>query len=273
MTISSTDTEQQNRLYGSLTVVGISPGAEDLITPRARRAVEQAEVVAGYTTYLDLIRHFISPEQEVLSSAMMQEIDRCRRALELADSGKNVVLVCGGDPGIYAMAGLVYELVRDTGSSSRIEIIPGIAALNACAAILGAPLMHDFAAISLSDLMTPWELIEKRLRAAATADFVTVIYNPKSKKRTEQIVRAQEIMLEHRDPQTPVGIVSGATREHESVRLTTLAAMSDQEIGMQTTVIIGNSATFVFDDRMVTPRGYSAKYGLADKKKRQQEES
>ncbi|MCI5168272.1 MAG: precorrin-3B C(17)-methyltransferase, partial [Candidatus Electrothrix sp. GM3_4] len=232
----------------------------------ARQAIEQAEVVAGYKTYLDLIRHCILPNQDVLSSAMMQEIDRCRRALEMADSGKTVALVCGGDPGIYAMAGLVYELARDTGSS-RIEIIPGIAALNACAAVLGAPLMHDFASISLSDLMTPWELIEKRLHAAASADFVTVIYNPKSKKRTEQIVRAQEIMLAHRDPQTPVGIVSGASREHESVCLTTLEKMLDKEIGMQTTVIIGNNATFVFGDKMVTPRGYSTKYGLAEEKK------
>jgi precorrin-3B C17-methyltransferase len=260
MTLSITEKEQQS---GTLSVVGIGPGAADLMTPRARQAIAQAEVVAGYTTYLDLIRDCITPDQEILSSAMMQEIERCRRALELADSGRTVALVCGGDPGIYAMAGLVYELVRDTGSSSRIEIIPGIAALNACAAVLGAPLMHDFAAISLSDLMTPWELIEKRLQAAAMADFVTVLYNPKSKKRTEQIVRAREIMLEHRDPQTPVGIVSGATREHESVCLTTLEEMLDQEIGMQTTVIIGNSATFVFQEKMITPRGYSAKYGLA----------
>lgn len=264
--ISSTEKTEEQR-SGSLAVVGIGPGAEDLITPRARRAIEQAEVVAGYKTYLDLIRDCISPKQDVLSSAMMQEIDRCRRALELADSGKTVALVCGGDPGIYAMAGLVYELARDTGSSSRIEIIPGIAALNACAAVLGAPLMHDFAAISLSDLMTPWELIEQRLQAAAKADFVMVIYNPKSRKRTEQIVRAQEIMLGYRDPQTPVGIVSGAGRKHESLCLTTLEKMLDKDIGMQTTVIIGNSATFVFGDKMVTPRGYSAKYGLAGKKK------
>jgi precorrin-3B C17-methyltransferase len=264
MTLAQQNTKELQR--GTLTVVGIGPGADDLIPPRARQVIQEAEVIAGYKTYLDLVDHCISPEQKVLSSTMMQEIDRCRRALEFADSGKNVVLVCGGDPGIYAMAGLVYELVRDTGSASTIEIIPGIAALNACAAVLGAPLMHDFAAISLSDLMTPWDLIEKRLQAAAMADFVTVIYNPKSKKRTEQIVRAREIMLEHRDPQTPVGIVSGATRAHESVCLTTLEKMLYQEIGMQTTVIIGNSATFIFRDKMVTPRGYSAKYGLAGKK-------
>jgi len=246
----------------TLSVVGTGPGAADLVTPRARLAIEGARVVVGYKTYLDLVQDFIDPGQEVISSAMMQEIDRCRRALELADGGKDVALVCGGDPGIYAMAGLVYELARETGSESRIEIIPGIAALNSCAAILGAPLMHDFAAVSLSDLMTPWEVIEKRLAAAAMADFVTVIYNPRSRKRTSQIVRAREIMLEHRDAQTPVGIVSGATRPHEAVTLTTLDRMLEAEIGMQSTVIIGNSATFVFAGKMITPRGYTQKYGL-----------
>lgn len=248
---------------GTLSVVGTGPGALDLITPRARLALERADVVVGYTTYLELVTDFITPKQEVISSAMMQEIDRCRKALELADTGKKVALVCGGDPGIYAMAGLVYELVKETGSASGVDIIPGIAALNACAAILGAPLMHDFAAVSLSDLMTPWEVIEKRLLAAASADFVTVMYNPKSKKRTRQIVRAREIMLEHRSPQTPVGIVSGATRPHETVRLTDLENMLDEEIGMQTTVIIGNSTTFVYQEKMITPRGYTNKYGLA----------
>ncbi len=252
-------TKQQS---GTLTVVGAGPGAVDLITPRARQAIEQAEVVVGYKTYLDLVTDCISPCQQVISSAMMQEIDRCRKALALADDGSRVALVCGGDPGIYAMAGLVYELVRETGSRSRVEIIPGIAALNSCAAILGAPLMHDFAAVSLSDLMTPWEIIEKRLQAAAMADFVTVIYNPKSKKRTTQIVRAREIMLAYRRPETPVGIVTGATRPHETVNLTSLQSMLAAEIGMQSTVIIGNSQTFVFGDTMITPRGYTDKYGL-----------
>ncbi|HHL32849.1 MAG TPA: precorrin-3B C(17)-methyltransferase [Desulfobulbaceae bacterium] len=252
-------TKQQS---GTLTVVGAGPGAVDLITPRARQAIEQADVVVGYKTYLDLVTDCISPGQQVISSAMMQEIDRCRKALALADDGSRVALVCGGDPGIYAMAGLVYELVRETGSRIRVVIIPGIAALNSCAAILGAPLMHDFAAVSLSDLMTPWEIIEKRLQAAAMADFVTVIYNPKSRKRTTQIVRAREIMLAYRRPETPVGIVTGATRPHETVNLTSLHSMLDTEIGMQSTVIIGNSQTFVFGDTMITPRGYTDKYGL-----------
>ena len=247
---------------GFLSVIGIGPGAEDLITPRARLAIEQAEIVAGYRTYLDLIKNVLRPEQEILSSAMMQEIDRCRRALAFAESGKKVALICGGDPGIYAMAGLVYELAKEHGNTCQLEVIPGIAALNACAAVLGAPLMHDFAAISLSDLMTPWALIEKRLQAAATADFVIVLYNPKSGRRSSQIVRAREIFLEHRSASTPVGIVSGASRNNESVCLTNLEQMLEAEIGMQSTVIIGNSRTFIFQDKMVTPRGYADKYGL-----------
>ncbi|WP_417915565.1 precorrin-3B C(17)-methyltransferase [Candidatus Electronema sp. JM] len=253
---------EQAAATGILSVVGIGPGAADLISPRARLAIEQAEIVAGYRTYLELIAQLLRPEQQQLNSAMMQEIDRCRRALALAEQGRNVALICGGDPGIYAMAGLVYELAQETGSTCRIEIIPGIAALNACAALLGAPLMHDFAAVSLSDLMTPWPLIEKRLQAAAMADFVTVLYNPKSGRRTGQIVRAREIMLEHRSPATPVGIVSGAGRSNESVCLTTLDKMLDEEIGMQSTVLIGNSRTFIFQNKMVTPRGYADKYGL-----------
>lgn len=243
-------------------MVGTGPGAVDLVTPRARLALELSDVVVGYRTYLELVTDFLAPEQEVLSSSMMQEIDRCRKALELAGEGKRVALVCGGDPGIYAMAGLVYELAKETGSATLIDIIPGVAALNSCAAILGAPLMHDFAAISLSDLMTPWEVIEKRLEASAMADFVMVVYNPRSKKRTTQIVRAREIILQHRKEDTPVGIVSGATRPHETVRLCTLADMLDGEIAMQTTVIVGNSATFAWQGKMITPRGYGAKYGL-----------
>jgi precorrin-3B C17-methyltransferase len=255
-------TTEQDSANGSLAVIGLGPGAIDLMAPRARIALEQAEIVVGYRTYLDLVRDCLNPASEVLSSSMMQEIDRCRKALELAGEGRQVALVCGGDPGIYAMAGLVFELARSMDATVPIDIIPGIAALNSCAAILGAPLMHDFAAVSLSDLMTPWEMIERRIEAVAPADFVVVIYNPKSKKRTDQIVRAREIMLAHRSPDTPVGIVSGATREHETVRLTTLANMLDEEIGMQTTVIIGNSQTYIWRDRMVTPRGYSKKYGL-----------
>ncbi len=193
---------------------------------------------------------------------MMKEVDRCRKSLEIAGQGKNVALVCGGDPGIYAMAGLVYELAKESFYPCRIEIIAGLAAINSCAARLGAPLMHDFAAVSLSDLLTPWEVIEKRLKATAEADFVTAIYNPKSKKRTEQIVRAREIFLSCRDPQTPVGIVTAATRENEKIIITTLERMLENEITMQSTLIIGNSQTFTWNDLMITPRGYKKKYTL-----------
>ena len=200
--------------------------------------------------------------KEVIASEMMKEVDRCKQSLELASSGKKVALVSGGDPGIYAMAGLVFEMAKDMDSNCGIEVIPGIAAVNGCAARLGAPLMHDFAAISLSDLLTPWPLIEKRLTAAAMADFVCAIYNPKSKKRTEQIVRAQKIFLAYRDPETPVGIVSAATRPHEEIHITTLKNMLSADINMQSTVIIGNSQSYAWKGKMVTPRGYAEKYEL-----------
>lgn len=221
----------------------------------------EADCIIGYRTYLDLIPELLAGK-EVLSSEMMKEVDRCRTSLALVREGRRVALVSGGDPGVYAMAGLVFELAAEGNQQIDIEIIPGIAALNACAARLGAPLMHDFAAISLSDLLTPWELIEKRLAAAAAADFVIVIYNPKSKKRTGQIARAREIMLLHRSPQTPVGIVTAATRDHERLALTTLQEMLQSEINMQSTVIIGNSQTFTWRNFMVTPRGYAEKYRL-----------
>lgn len=231
------------------------------MTPAAGEALAAAEVIVGYQTYLDLIPEFLAGK-EVIASQMMKEVDRCRKALDLAAEGKTVALVSGGDPGIYAMAGLVFEMAKEQGYSMPIEVIAGIAALNACAARLGAPLMHDFAAISLSDLLTPWEKIERRLEAAASADFVVAIYNPKSKKRAEHIVKAREIFLAHRAPETPVGIVTAATRENERIVLTTLEKMLENEIDMQTTIIIGNSTTFAWQGFMVTPRGYAAKYAL-----------
>ncbi len=248
--------------HPTLSVVGLGPGAADLMAPRAKHAIESSEIVVGYRTYLDLVKDTIPATAEVISSSMMQEIDRCRKALTLAEQGKKVALVCGGDPGIYALAGLVFELAKATDSAAEIEVIPGIAAVNGCAAILGAPLMHDFAAISLSDLMTPWKVIEKRIEAAAAADFVLAIYNPKSKKRVTQIVRAREILLQHRKGETPIGIVQGGSRENEVVCLSTIENMLNEDIGMQTTVIVGNSQTFVWKGKLITPRGYSKKYGL-----------
>ncbi|MGV1098562.1 precorrin-3B C(17)-methyltransferase [Thiovibrio sp. JS02] len=246
---------------GKLFVVGTGPGGLKHLTPAARDAIAGADTVVGYRTYLDLIPELLTGK-EVLSSEMMKEVDRCRKSLALAAGGKKVALVSGGDPGIYAMAGLAFEMAREQGTAIPIEVIPGIAALNACAARLGAPLMHDFAAISLSDLLTPWEVIEKRLAAAAAADFVIVIYNPKSKRRTDQIARAREIIASHRSLDTPVGIVTAATRETERVAISTLGRFLDEEISMQSSVIIGNSNTFQWGDYLVTPRGYSSKYRL-----------
>lgn len=246
---------------GKLYVVGTGPGGVAHITPAARAAIACSSLVVGYRTYLDLIPELLA-DKEVVSSEMMKEVDRTRQALERAAAGEAVALVCGGDPGIYALAGLAFEVAREREMDIDIEVVPGIAALNSCAARLGAPLMHDFAAISLSDLLTPWPLIEKRLEAAASADFVIVIYNPKSKRRTEQIVRAREIIAAHRAPATPVGIVTAATRDNETVVLTTLSKMLEQDIGMQSTVIIGNSATVTWQEWMITPRGYHNKYDL-----------
>jgi precorrin-3B C17-methyltransferase len=246
---------------GTLYVVGTGPGSIKYMTIGAIDVLKSADVIIGYKTYLELIPEFLE-NKEVISSEMMKEVDRSRKAIDLACEGKNVALVSGGDPGIYAMAGLVFEMAMKSKADCPIEIIPGLAAVNSCAARLGAPLMHDFAAVSLSDLLTPWELIEKRLAAVASADFVIAIYNPKSKRRTTQIIRAREIFLQHRRPDTVVGIVTAATRENEKIVITTLEQMLDQEIGMQSAVIIGNSQTYQWQDLMVTPRGYSDKYSL-----------
>ena len=242
-------------------VVGTGPGNSDYLTPAAEKALAAADVVVGYRTYLDLIQDLLQGKT-VISSSMLQEVDRCMKAFELAESGQRVVMVSGGDPGIYAMAGLIYEIAVQKDSKIPISVIPGLAAVNSCAARLGAPLMHDFATISLSDLLTPMEVIEKRLHAAASADFVIALYNPKSKKRTENIKKAQEILLLYRKGSTPVGIVSAAMRDDEVVTVTDLAGMLEVDINMQSTVVIGNSTTFSWHGQMITPRGYKDKYAL-----------
>jgi adenosylcobyric acid synthase len=240
---------------GRLFVVGIGPGGDDHITPAARAAIARAEVVAGYRTYLDLIPELLVGK-ELLVSAMRQEVERCRQALDRAAAGATVALVSGGDAGIYGMAGLALELAADL--PVEVEVVPGVSALQAASARLGAPLMHDFAVISLSDLLTPWELIARRLEAAATADFVVVLYNPKSASRTIQIETAREILLRRRNPATPVGIVRHACRDGESLVVTTLQEFSAHPIDMFSLVIIGNAATYVDGrGRMITPRGYA----------------
>ena len=246
---------------GKIFVVGTGPGSLEHITSAARKAVEQADVIVGYGTYLDLIKELLQGK-EVVSTGMTQEVDRCRRAVELAKNGKVVAMICGGDPGVYAMAGLVYEIVKSSGTPAVVEVIPGISALNAAASRLGAPLMHDFACISLSDRLTPWEMIEKRLDAAAFADFVIVLYNPRSKGRADHINKARDIVLKHRKASTVVGIVKGAMRDKETVIVTDLEHMQDSDIDMQTTVIIGNSKTFAWKNLMITPRGYESKFNI-----------
>ncbi|MGD0280989.1 MAG: precorrin-3B C(17)-methyltransferase [Dissulfurispiraceae bacterium] len=243
---------------GKIYIVGTGPGSIEHITPYAQKAIRESEAIVGYGTYLDLISELIK-DKEIVSTGMTQEIDRCRTAVDLALSGKSVSVVSGGDPGIYAMAGLVLELLRaEHGPRVAVEIIPGISALNASASRLGAPLMHDFAVVSLSDRLTPWELIEKRLEAAAMADFVIVLYNPKSMGRPDHINRAQTICLRYRRAETPVGIVRAAMREDEEIIITTLGDMLNHHIDMQTTVVIGNSTTFTWNNLMITPRGYTA---------------
>lgn len=246
---------------GKIFVVGTGPGSLEHITPAARKAVEQADVIVGYGTYLDLIKELLQGK-EVVSTGMTQEVDRCRRAVELAKDGKVVAMICGGDPGVYAMAGLIYEIVKSSGTAVIVEVIPGISALNAAASRLGAPLMHDFACISLSDRLTPWDVIEKRLHAAAAADFVIVLYNPRSKGRAGHLGKARDIILKHRKTSTIVGIVKGAMREHETVMVTDLENMQESDIDMQTTVIIGNSKTFAWNNLMITPRGYENKFNI-----------
>ena len=275
---SQTEDGQRHRGGGRrrLYIVGIGPGGPAHLSRRAARVLETVDAVAGYTTYIDLIRPLIEDKQ-IVSTAMTKEVDRVSAALDLALSGTSCAVISSGDPGVYAMAGLVLEMCRERtiaiGGAEKtedpdrllVEVVPGIPALCSGASLLGAPLTHDFAAISLSDLLTPWKTIETRLDAAARADFVIVIYNPKSRRRAEHLSQAQQIILKHRDPATPVGIVTGAMRENQRVTLTTLEALHRADVDMQTIVFVGNSSTFNYDGFMVTPRGYAGKYDIGDK--------
>ena len=239
---------------GKLVVVGLGPGGADDMTGRARKAVESCDVVAGYTVYVDLLRDEF-PDKEIVTTPMRKEVERCRVALDEAAAGRAVAMVCSGDPGVYGMAGLIYELAREY-PPVAIEVIPGVSAANGGAAVLGAPLMHDYCVISLSDLLTPWEKIEKRLAAAADADFVMALYNPSSHKRPDYLQRACDILLAHKDPATVCGTVRNIGREGEEAHVMTLAELRDTPVDMFTTVFIGNSQTMELDGRMVTPRGY-----------------
>ncbi|MDR6999766.1 precorrin-3B C(17)-methyltransferase [Neobacillus niacini] len=252
-------------MIGKLLVIGFGPGDAKHITERAKEALQESDIIIGYKTYVDLIKGLLSGQQ-IISTGMTEEVSRAQEAVKQAEQGKKVAVISSGDAGVYGMAGLVYEVLVEKGwkkdSGVEVEVIPGISAINSCAALLGAPIMHDACTISLSDHLTPWELIEKRIEAAAQADFVIALYNPKSGRRTRQIVEAQKILLKYRSPETPVGLVKSAYRDSQNIVMTNLQDMLDHEIGMLTTVIIGNSSTFFYDDLMITPRGYQRKYTL-----------
>ncbi len=242
---------------GKVSVVGTGPGSMEHLTGQAKEALLDCDLVIGYHLYVNQVAELIEGK-ELISSAMGKEIDRCRQAVKEAKNGKKVALVSGGDPGIYGMAGLTLQVAAEESNPPPVEIIPGVTAAGAAAALLGAPLMHDFAIISLSDLLTPWEAIEKRLHAAAGADFVIVLYNPRSRGRTDLLSRAREIVMEHQSGDTAVGMVRGAGRREEQRWATTLEELSDhiKEADMATLVIIGNSKTYWQNGKMITPRGY-----------------
>ena len=238
-------------------VVGLGPGGFDQITPRAMSALEDSDVITGYDVYIDLIRDKFA-HKNLLSTPMKKEVDRCHLAFEQATQGKTVAMVCSGDAGVYGMAGLMFE-VAEQYEPIEIEIVSGITAACSGAAVLGAPLIHDFAVISLSDLLTPWELIEKRLDCAAMADFVICLYNPSSKKRYDYLSKACEIIARHRSLETITGIVKNIGRDGEESQIMTLGELKDTQVDMFTTVYIGNSNTKIITNKMVTPRGYNIK--------------
>lgn len=235
-------------------VVGMGPGSQEQMTEKAREVFASCEVIAGYTVYVELLKE-ACPGAEYITTPMRQEVERCRLAFEAAAEGKTTAMVCSGDAGIYGMAGLMYE-VGEEYPQVEIEVVPGVTAALGGAAVLGAPLGHDLCIISLSDLLTPWETIEKRLLSAAAADFVICLYNPASRKRKDYLKRACEILMNHKPADTVCGIVRNIAREGESFQILTLGELKDAEADMFSTVYIGNHKTKVIRGRMVTPRGY-----------------
>ena len=243
-----------------VTVVGLGPGAGRDLTGRAREALERADLIVGYTTYIALIREEF-PEKEMMSTGMRREVDRCRAAVEAAVSGRDVAMVCSGDSGIYGMAGLIYEVAQEY-PPIEIEVVPGITAACGGAAVLGAPLTHDFAVVSLSDLLTPWDKIALRLECAAKGDFVLCLYNPASHSRPDHLKRACDILMAAgKSPDTICGYVQNIGREGERGTITTLGALRDTQVDMFTTVFIGSSQTKLLGGKMVTPRGYLQREG------------
>src|SRR5215831_4135907 len=262
-------------MVGKLFIVGVGPGNHDHMTFRAKQAIEESNTIVGYETYVNLVEDLIEGK-EVHRYAMTQEVERAHQCIDLARSGKIVSLVSSGDPGIYGMAGLIYEILAEEGWDRKtglyVEIVPGVSSLNSCAALVGSPLMTDFAVVSMSDLLVPWEIIIKRVEAAAQGDYVTVIYNPASKKRIHQLKDTRDIFLRYRKPETPVAIIKGAYRESQTIAITSLEKMLQHSeiVGMITTVIVGNSSTFDYNGMMINPRGYRSKYELVKKDGKQE---
>lgn len=243
---------------GRLAVIGLGPGSPELLTPQARNILERSRAILGYNIYIDLIPQELLAGKQILASGMRREVERCNQAVDLALAGVDTALVSSGDAGIYGMAGPCLEILEQRGMLDCVnfEIVPGIPALAAAAALLGAPLMHDFAVISLSDLLTPWERILRRIDHAGRADFVLVLYNPRSRGRDWQLAKALEVAAEHLSPETPVGLVRNAFRPGQEVSVWTLATLPVDRVDMLSILFIGNSQTRTLGARLLTPRGY-----------------
>ncbi|MBQ1679620.1 MAG: precorrin-3B C(17)-methyltransferase, partial [Bacteroidales bacterium] len=237
-------------------VAGLGPGSAGDVTPAVIEAIRRSDVIIGYQYYFQFVQPYLTPRTVCVDTGMKKERERAEEAFAQAEQGKVVCVVSSGDAGIYGMAPLIWEMKRERGSQVEIEVLPGISAFQKAASLLGAPIGHDLCIISLSDLMTPWETIERRIRAAAVADFVTAVYNPKSHGRYWQLYRLQEIFLQHRDPATPVGFVRQAGRDDQQVTVTTLGEFDPEQVDMFTVVLIGNSQSYCFEGKFITPRGY-----------------
>lgn len=235
-------------------VIGTGPGEISQITPKALDAIKECNVIAGYGVYVDLIEDLIEGK-EIIQTPMKQEVKRCQMAIDSALAGNTVAMISSGDAGVYGMAGLIYELAENH-PELEIEVIPGVTAASSAASVLGAPLIHDFAVISLSDLLTPWEKIEKRLELAAAADFVVTLYNPSSKKRHDYLQKACDIMMKHKSPDTKCGYVRNIGRDEQESTVLTLKELRDAQVDMFTTVVVGNEMTQIINGKLVTPRGY-----------------
>lgn len=244
-------------LEKKLYIIGIGPGSLEMMSRKAYNILKEVEVIVGYKSYIKLLDELISEKQEIYISGMGAEKQRIKKAVAYGLQGKSTAIISSGDAGVYGMAGPVLELIKKENLDLDFEVIPGITAANAAAAVFGAPLMHDYAVISLSDILTPWDLIEKRLKAAAEADLITVLYNPRSSQRTSQLKKAREIYLASRKGDTPVGIVKNINRQGQQLMITDLEKLPLAKVDMLTTVIIGNSQTYTADGKIITPRGYS----------------